>query len=84
MEAELVEVTIETLTGAKYIFPDMPRDMVENLLLRSDTWRTVGRLILVNVSATLISMEARIVKCISWGGEVRWKNASVPQLQGSG
>lgn len=81
--SDLVEVTIETLLGSKYIFPDMPRGMLDNVITKSG-WDKVGRLVLVNVSATCLSMESRIVKTVSYEGEVKWKNAALPELPDPG
>lgn len=76
---DLVTVTVKTHLGAEYVFPDMPRPMLDNVI-RLSGWETSGRLILVNVSAAVLTMESRIVKSVSYDGEVKWPNAAVPEL----
>ena len=68
---DLVSVTLETHFGAKYVFPDMPRDMLDNVIKLSG-WEKNGKVVLVNVSAAVLSLESRIVKSISYDGEVKW------------
>ena len=77
--SDYTDVTVETLLGSKYVFPDMPVSTMNNLISRN-LFVSTGRLVLVNTSAAVLSMEARIVRCISYNGEVRWQNAAVPPV----
>lgn len=67
---DLTSVAVETFLGASYVFPDVPRSMVQTVALES-TWQTLGTFVLVNVSGASLSVPARIIKTISWDGEVR-------------
>ena len=71
---ELVEVTVETLLGARYVFPDMPRDVIGSL--QSSGFTCSGQLVLVNASNVTLVLPSRIVKSISYDGEVKWTNAA--------
>ncbi len=68
---DLVVVTVESHLGSTYTFPDMPRAMLETII-KSSGWESVGRMILVNVSGAVLSIEARVVKTVSYDGEVKW------------
>ncbi len=82
--SSLVDVTVETLSGKLHVFPDMPRDMLDTLL-KDAGWVKTGRLVLVNVSASVLTIEARIVRCVSYDGAVRWRNAAaLPELPDAG
>ncbi len=70
-ETDLVEVVVTTHLGAKYVFPDMPRGTLENLI-RLSGWDKTGKIVLVNVSAAVLTMDARIVKSVVYDGEVKW------------
>lgn len=83
MGNDLVTVTVETHLGAKYVFPDMPKHALD-AVIQGRVWASTGHLVLVNVSAAVLSIEARIVKCVEYGGEVRWANAPVSQLPEAG
>lgn len=80
---DLVDVTVETTLGARYIFPDMPRQALDALVSRAE-WLTSTRFSLVNVSNSVLLMEARIIKSVFYDGEVRWKNAAVRELSDPG
>jgi hypothetical protein len=64
--AKLTAVTVETLSGSTYVFPDMPRDMLDTL--KRAGWSE--RLVFVNVSGAVLTMESRIVRKISYDEEV--------------
>ena len=69
--SDLAVVTVETHLGAVYVFPDMPREALRNVV-DSDGWAQAGRLVLVNISAAVLTMEARLVKAVSYDGKVQW------------
>ena len=69
--SDLVVVTIETALGSSYVFPDMPRDMLDNVIKNSG-WEAGAKVVLVNVSSAVLVLESRIVKSLSYAGEVRW------------
>jgi len=75
MGSDLTEVTIKTRLQATYVFPDMPRSMLDNVI-RLSGWEKTGRLVLVNVSGSVLTLEARIVESVSYDGEVRWGGCS--------
>jgi|HubBroStandDraft_3_1064219.scaffolds.fasta_scaffold443813_2 hypothetical protein len=79
-KSELVEVTVETLLGARYVFPDMPRSTLTDGFLKANA-SVGGKLSLANVSGAFLSLPSRIVRSISFDGEVRWENAAVRELQ---
>jgi hypothetical protein len=83
MGHDLVTVTVETHLGAKYVFPDMPRHALDNVI-KGAVWKSSGHLVLVNVSAAVLSLEARLVKCVEYDGEVKWGDAPLYQLPESG
>lgn len=68
--ADLVSVEVETLLGARYVFPDMQRAVLDPAIkVASDQ----GQLTFVNVSGACLTMKMRIVKTITYDGEVRWR-----------
>lgn len=69
---DLVEVTVETSLGAKYVFPDMPRTTLDNVI-QLKGWKYENPFILVNVSGACLSVPMRIVATVSYDGEVKWK-----------
>lgn len=69
--ADLVAVEIETTLGALYVFPDMPRSVLE-ASFRSGKWDE-GQLTLVNVSGAALVMPNRIVKELRYEGQVHWR-----------
>jgi hypothetical protein len=73
--ADLTNVTIETTLGALYVFPDMLRPALEEAL-RHGAWDE-GQLTLVNVSNACLMMPNRIVKTLSFDGQVRWSGPTV-------
>lgn len=88
MGTDLVEVTVETHLGARHVFPDMPRDMLKNIIEKSG-WTQIGRVVLVNISGAVLTLESRTVRCISFDGKVQWGDAPqlvppVPQLPDPG
>jgi len=70
---DLTVVTVTTKLGAKYVFPDMPQGPLDNIV-RSSAWITAGRLILVNISAAVLSIDSRLVRSVEYNGEVQWEN----------
>jgi len=72
--ADLTSVEIETLLGARYVFPDMPRQLLEQEIMRG-AWNE-GQLTLVNVSNACLTLPNRIVKTLSFDGQVRWRGPS--------
>jgi hypothetical protein len=78
--AELVEVTIETSLGARYVFPDMPRSTLTDGFLKANA-SVGGKVSLSNVSDAFLSLPSRIVRSISFDGEVKWENAALRELQ---
>jgi hypothetical protein len=81
--SDLVDVIVETHLGARYVFPDMPRTMLDNVIQLSG-WERTGQFVLVNVSSAVLTMPARLVKSVAYDGEVKWTNAPVPELQNPG
>ena len=79
-KAKLVDVTLETWTGAKYVFPDMPRETLERAV---STAGCLGdKFLLVNASHAVLTLEPRIVRTISYDGTVQWQHAAaVRELQ---
>lgn len=71
MGKDLVEVTIKTKLGAQYVFPDMPRSMLDNVI-RLSGWDRIGRLVLVNVSGSVLTLESRIVAAIWYDERAQW------------
>ena len=78
MPTDLVEVTLETLLSARYVFPDMPRSALTEGLLKAHI--ATGKVTLVNVSGAVLTLPSRIVRSISFDGEVKWVNAAVREL----
>ena len=77
----LVSVLIITHQGSEYIFPDIRRRDMDLLIgMSADVWVKSGHLALANVSQGTLVIPTRIVKQISYDGEVRWKNESVPAV----
>jgi hypothetical protein len=74
-ESSLVEVTLETLLGARYVFPDMPRSTLEGVIKSSILYAT-GKVTLANASSAVLTLPSRIVKSISFDGEVKWVNVA--------
>jgi hypothetical protein len=72
--SDLVVVTITTKQGSEYRFPDVPRDMLKNLLANQG-WNAAGSVLIVNVSGAVVSLPARIVATVSWDGEVKWNGS---------
>ena len=72
--SDLVIVTIKTTQDSEYIFPDMSRQMLENVIKNSG-WLADSNVVLVNVSGACLVIAARIVKSLSYDGEVRWPRA---------
>jgi hypothetical protein len=74
---ELVEITVETVRGARCVFPDMPRDALE-WVIESYTKGIclTPQLELINVSGVLLSLPLHVVSSISFDGEVKWTNAA--------
>lgn len=54
-----------------YVFPDMLRPSLEEALRRG-AWDE-GQLTLVNVSKACLTLPNRIVKTLSFDGQVRWR-----------
>ena len=82
--SDLVMVTVETLLGSLYEFPDMPRDTLTHVI-KLNGWESTGRFVLVNASSAVLTMDASIVRCIWYDGAVQWRNAAaapstVPEL----
>lgn len=71
MGTDLVEVIVETHLGAKHVFPDMPRGALASVI-ELGGWTKTGRLVMVNVSAAVLTMDARLVKSVTYDGEVKW------------
>lgn len=70
MGLDLKSVEVRTHEGALYVFPDVPEDMLKNVVVAGN-WKTAGAFILVNVSGASLSLPARIVKNVSWDGKVQ-------------
>lgn len=75
MGTDLLAVEIETTTGARYIFPDVARAMLENAL-QFGAWGLVDNVILVNIHGACISVPKRVVTRLVQGEEVFWSNSS--------
>lgn len=69
---ELVEVSLTTSLGAKYMFPDMPKHVVETLLTEN-AFLQFGHLSLVNQSMASLILPTRILEVIVVNGEERWR-----------
>lgn len=68
---DLVVVTIKTKQGSEYVFPDVPRSMLDTVI-KQQGWNGCGVIVLVNISGASMSMPARIADTLSYDGEVRW------------
>jgi len=80
---DLVAVSIETVLGARYEFPDVSRRVVEDVI--TNELALVGNLTLVNVSHAALVLPVRIIKILAINGEVKWRGiAFVHELQKSG
>jgi hypothetical protein len=67
----MTNVTVETMLGAKYVFPDVGDADLKTLPERGR--RPDGALQLLNVSLGFLSIPWRIVKCVTTeAGEVLW------------
>jgi hypothetical protein len=75
MGSDLTVVTIKTHQGSEYIFPDVPRSMLENVI-KGQGWNACGIIVLVNVSGASMSMPSRIAATLSYDGEVRWTGSA--------
>jgi hypothetical protein len=69
---DLVDVEVESRSGSKYVFPDVPRAMLDNVI-QLKGWEAVGRIILVNVSTAVLSLPPGLTKTLSYDGKVQWK-----------
>lgn len=83
MMADCTVVTIETTLGAAYQFPDMPRSMMQTIIEKSG-WAEHGNLVMVNVSGAVINIPSRVVKTISFDGEVKAHGPTVHKLPTTG
>lgn len=70
-------VTITTLQGGTYEFPDMPRAMLKTVL--SSPWHQHDSFILVNVYGSVLSMQARLIKSIWFDGELQVSGPNAPK-----
>jgi hypothetical protein len=70
-KSDLVVVTIKTLQGSEYVFPDVPRSMLKTII-EQHGWQTAGSVLMVNVSGAVMSLPSRIVATVSYDGEVKW------------
>ena len=70
--SDLVTVEVRTYEAALYTFPDMPLSTLETVVERSN-WQQNGVLILVNVSGACLSLPARVVLTLSWGGKEQYR-----------
>lgn len=68
--ADLTSVEVETLLGARYVFPDMQRSVLDPAVKVANDQ---GQLTFVNVSGACLTMKMRIVKTISYDGEVHYR-----------
>jgi hypothetical protein len=82
-EPDHVVVEVETLTGARYAFPDMPRTMLTNIL-RATAWEHGGRLVLVNASGATLTVPLHLVQRVVAQGKEEWSRAPVHELPADG
>ena len=70
-DLSLVVVEVETKLGARYVFPDMPWDVLSELC-RNNAILGFSQLSLVNQSGAAFIIPTRIIKSIKANGEVTW------------
>jgi hypothetical protein len=82
-KANLVTVGVETQLGAKYVFPDVELEKLEEILPKMKSgldpvlsMRYGGQLVLVNASIAVLSMPFRIVEAVTVNGEQWWNRPS--------
>lgn len=72
-KVDLVTVGIETTLGARYSFPDVEREALDKLVMRSDNNELVlDSLLITNVSQAVLTVPSRIVKKITVEGKDWW------------
>lgn len=70
-ELGLVIIEIDTTQGSRYVFPDMPWDVL-SVLVQNDTLLGFSQLSLVNQSGAALVIPTRIIRTIRVNGEVKW------------
>jgi hypothetical protein len=70
MAVDLVRVVVTTKLGEEHHFPDMPPSLLDAALRPG--WIENGKLVLVNVSGSVLVVDARIIKSIGYDGKVLW------------
>lgn len=73
---ELVDVSIETTLGALYVFPDMNRRTLEQMIDDEEIFLH-GDLTLANISRAVLVIPIRIIKTLSIAGEIKWKGVGM-------
>lgn len=69
--SDLVRVTIRTLLGACYEFPDMDRKEIDKLF--KDDVARFGNLTLVNISEAVLVVPLRIISVLLVNDEEKWR-----------
>lgn len=68
----LVDLTFETSLGAKYIFPDMEKRDVDELVAMMPRPKDI---VLVNASGACLTVPSRIITLLFVDGEERWRRS---------
>lgn len=75
MGDDLLTVEVETLEGLRYVFPKVPRGMIENAA-KKGVWDCIESIVFVNLDAACFSIPKRLVSRIMVGSEVLWCNSA--------
>lgn len=67
----LVTLKITTELGAEYVFPDLPKETIDALLV-NDAIVMFSQISLINQSGACLVIPRRIIKTIEVNGEVAW------------
>jgi hypothetical protein len=70
----VVTVGIETLLGARYVFPDVDETFARTVIGKLGTGDVPGDLHFVNVSSACLVLPRRIIQNVTLNEEVVWKH----------
>lgn len=75
-EPTLVTVSLETSLGARYVFPDVERQVFEKFSQMEGLPDNMGQFQLVNASFAILSVPARIIEKVLIDDKEVWCKAS--------
>lgn len=73
---QMVVLELQTLLGARYVFPDVDKGELDQVVQHASRGEHCASLTVRNISHAVLVVPWRIISEISYGGEVQWKRQS--------